>query len=243
MQTIRRSKRVTIGDFPVVAVERLSLSDYPGKLCANLITPGCNFRCPYCLKGNIILDFLTMNKMTEDQVIEFLHPRIGFLDGVCITGGEPTIHNELPAFLVRLKSIGALVKLDTNGSHPGRLKHYIERQLVDYVALDIKVPLNRYQKTVNYKITPEVIMNSVKLIRRSNVDYEFRTTMVPGILDEGDVLEIARMLSGSKRYVLQGFKQGETLSLECRDVEPFSESEMLQFQSLVAPYFGEVKLK
>ena len=243
MQTIRRSKRVIIGDFPVVAIERLSLSDYPGKLCANLIAPGCNFRCPYCLNENLILDFLTMNKTTEDQVIEFLHPRIGFLDGVCITGGEPTIHNELPAFLTRLKSIGAMVKLDTNGSYPRRLEYYLDKRLVDYIALDIKVPLNRYQKTVNYHITPEVIIDSIKLIRRSHVDYEFRTTVVPGILDGGDILEIAKTLSGSKRYVLQGFRPGATLSMEYRGIEPYSEAEMLQFRDMVAPFFGEVKLR
>ena len=243
MQTIRRSKRAIIGDFPVVAIERLSLSDYPGKLCANLITPGCNFRCPYCLKENLILDFLTMDKITEDQVIEFLHPRIGFLDGVCITGGEPTIHNELSAFLTRLKSIGAMVKLDTNGSYPRRLEYYLDKRLVDYIALDIKVPLNRYQKTVKYHITPEVVLDSIKLIRRSHLDYEFKTTVVPGILDGGDILEIAKTLSGSKRYVLQGFRPGATLSMEYRGIEPYSEAEMLQFRDMVAPFFGEVKLR
>ena len=161
----------------------MSLSDYPGKLCANLIVPGCNFRCPYCSESELIFDFIPMPKVTEDEVIAFLHPRLGFLDGVCLTGGESTIHRELPAFLERLKSIGCFVKLDTNGSHPRRLGHVIGRRLVDYVAMDVKVPLKRYIKAVGYRITAEELLDSIQLIRRSGADYEFRTTVVPGIVD------------------------------------------------------------
>lgn len=229
--------------FPVVGINKLSLSDYPGKLCANLIVPGCNFRCPYCSEKQLILDFLPMRKITEDEVIALLHPRIGFLDGVCLTGGEPTIHRELPSFLARLKSIGSLVKLDTNGSHPKRLGHVIGRKLVDYVAMDIKVPLKRYQETVQYRITPEMLLDSIQLIRRSGVDYEFRTTVVPGIVDGDDLEEIAMILTGSKRYVLQSFKPGSTLSEHYVDLEPYSIQEMRQFKDRVAPYFVQVKLR
>ena len=228
---------------PIVGIERLSLSDYPGKLCANLIVPGCNFRCPYCSESELIFDFIPMPKVTEDEVIAFLHPRLGFLDGVCLTGGEPTIHRELPSFLERLKSIGSLVKLDTNGSHTRRLGHVIGRKLVDYVAMDVKVPLKRYVEAVGYRITAEELLDSIQLIRRSGADYEFRTTVVPGIVDGRDLLEIAGTLAGSKRYVLQGFKPGSTLSKECSLVEPYSDMEMRQFLDLVSPYFAEVILR
>lgn len=228
---------------PIVGIERLSLSDYPGKLCANLIVPGCNFRCPYCSESELIFDFIPMPKVTEDEVIAFLHPRLGFLDGVCLTGGEPTIHRELPSFLERLKSIGSLVKLDTNGSHTRRLGHVIGRKLVDYVAMDVKVPLKRYVETVGYRITTEELLDSIQLIRRSGADYEFRTTAVPGIVDGRDLLEIAGTLAGSKRYVLQRFKPGSTLSKECSFVEPYSDTEMRQFVDLVSPYFAEVILR
>jgi pyruvate formate lyase activating enzyme len=228
---------------PIVGIERLSLSDYPGKLCANLIVPGCNFRCPYCSESELIFDFIPMPKVTEDEVIAFLHPRLGFLDGVCLTGGEPTIHRELPSFLERLKSIGSLVKLDTNGSHTRRLGHVIGRKLVDYVAMDVKVPLKRYVEAVGYRITTEELLDSIQLIRRSGADYEFRTTVVPGIVDGRDLLEIAGTLAGSKRYVLQGFKPGSTLSKECSLVEPYSDTEMRQFVDLVSPYFAEVILR
>jgi pyruvate formate lyase activating enzyme len=230
-------------DFPVVGIEKLSLSDYPGKICANLIVPGCNFRCPYCSEGKLIFDFTTMPKISEDEVIAFLHPRLSFLDGVCLTGGEPTIHRELPAFLERLKSIGSLVKLDTNGSHPKRLGHVLGRKLVDYVAMDVKAPLRRYPETVGIRITPGELLDSTQLIRRSGIDYEFRTTVAPGIVDGDDLEEIAKMLTGSKRYVLQGFKPGETLSQDYRDVEPYSGVEMRQFVDRVAPYIAEVRLR
>ncbi len=228
---------------PIVGIERLSLSDYPGKLCAKLIVPGCNFRCPYCSESELIFDFIPMPKVTEDEVIAFLHPRLGFLDGVCLTGGEPTIHRELPSFLERLKSIGSLVKLDTNGSHTRRLGHVIGRKLVDYVAMDVKVPLKRYVEAVGYRITAEELLDSIQLIRRSGADYEFRTTVVPGIVDGRDLLEIVGTLAGSKRYVLQGFKPGSTLSKECSLVEPYSDTEMRQFVDLVSPYFAEVILR
>jgi len=184
-----------------------------------------------------------MKGITEDEVIALLHPRMGFLDGVCVTGGEPTIHRGLPAFLARLKSIGSLVKLDTNGSNPKMLGHVIGKKLVDYVAMDVKVPLDRYQQAVGYRITRDVILDSIRLIRRSKVDYEFRTTVVPGFVDGNDLEEIAKTLAGSKRYVLQSFRRGHTLSDECADLEPYSDIEMNGFRDRVAPYFGEALLR
>jgi pyruvate formate lyase activating enzyme len=226
-----------------VGLQRLSLIDYPGKLCATIFTAGCNFRCPYCYNEDIVLDYPAMPKMPEDKIIEFLHPRLGFLDGVCVTGGEPTIHRELPKFLGRLKSIGSLVKLDTNGSRPKALAYVMEKGLVNYIALDVKVPLGRYEKTVRYRVKPEGLKETIKLIRRSGVDHEFRTTVVPGLLDGDDLEEIAMTLAGSKRYVLQQFRPGKTLCPDFKDVKPYSEAEMRQFRDRVAPYFAETRLR
>jgi len=226
-----------------VGLQRLSLIDYPGKLCATIFTPGCNFRCPYCYNEDIILNYPEMPKMPEDKIIEFLHPRLGFLDGVCVTGGEPTIHRELPKFLGRLKSIGSLVKLDTNGSRPKALAYVMEKGLVNYIALDVKVPLGRYEETVRYRVKPEGLKETIKLIRRSGIDHEFRTTVVPGLLDGDDLEEIAVTLAGSKRYVLQQFRPGKTLCPDFKDVKPYSEAEMRQFRDRVAPYFAETGLR
>ena len=226
-----------------MGLQRLSLIDYPGKLCATIFTAGCNFRCPYCYNEDIVLDYPAMPKMPEDEIIEFLHPRLGFLDGVCVTGGEPTIHRELPKFLGRLKSIGSLVKLDTNGSRPKALAYVMEKGLVNYIALDVKVPLGRYEETVRYRVKPEGLKETIKLIRRSGVDHEFRTTVVPGLLDGDDLEEIAMTLAGSKRYVLQQFRPGKTLCPDFKDVKPYSEAEMRQFRDRVAPYFAETGLR
>ena len=226
-----------------MGLQRLSLIDYPGKLCATIFTAGCNFRCPYCYNENIVLDYPAMPKIPEDKIIEFLHPRLGFLDGVCVTGGEPTIHRELPKFLGRLKSIGSLVKLDTNGSRPKALAYVMEKGLVNYIALDVKVPLGRYEETVRYRVKPEGLKETIKLIRRSGVDHEFRTTVVPGLLDGDDLEEIAMTLAGSKRYVLQQFRPGKTLCPDFKDVKPYSEAEMRQFRDRVAPYFAETRLR
>jgi pyruvate formate lyase activating enzyme len=226
-----------------VGLQRLSLIDYPGKLCATIFTAGCNFRCPYCYNEDIVVDYPAMPKMPEDKIIEFLHPRLGFLDGVCVTGGEPTIHRELPKFLGRLKSIGSLVKLDTNGSRPKALAYVMEKGLVNYIALDVKVPLSRYEETVRYRVKPEALMETIKLIRRSGVDHEFRTTVVPSLLDGDDLEEIAMTLAGSKRYVLQQFRPGKTLCPDFKDVKPYSEAEMKQFRDRVAPYFAETGLR
>ena len=226
-----------------MGLQRLSLIDYPGKLCATIFTAGCNFRCPYCYNEDIVLDYPAMPKVPEDKIIEFLHPRLGFLDGVCVTGGEPTIHRELPKFLGRLKSIGSLVKLDTNGSRPKALAYVMEKGLVNYIALDVKVPLDRYEETVRYRVKPEGLKETIKLIRRSGVDHEFRTTVVPGLLDGDDLEEIAMTLAGSKRYVLQQFRPGKTLCPDFKDVKPYSEAEMRQFRDRVAPYFAETRLR
>ena len=226
-----------------MGLQRLSLIDYPGKLCATIFTAGCNFRCPYCYNEDIILNYPEMPKISEDKIIEFLHPRLGFLDGVCVTGGEPTIHRELPKFLGRLKSIGSLVKLDTNGSRPKALAYVMEKGLVNYIALDVKVPLGRYEETVRYRVKPEGLKETIKLIRRSGIDHEFRTTVVPGLLDGDDLEEIARTLAGSKRYVLQQFRPGKTLCPDFKDVKPYSEAEMRQFRDRVAPYFAETGLR
>lgn len=230
------------GNLPIVGLDKLSLVDYPDKLCATVTVGGCNFRCPYCDQGDIVFDYLPMPKLTEDKVIEILHPRIGFLDGVCVTGGEPLIHREMLNFLGRLKSIGAKVKMETNGSHPRRLRIMLLRRYIDYVAMDVKVQPKRYPELVQYKVMPEEIEDSIQLIRRSKADYEFRTTMVPGIVTEKDMLEIVHMLAGSKRYALRQFKPGKTISKECDKIQPYSDNEMKTFRDLAAPYFAETRL-
>lgn len=183
-----------------------------------------------------------MDKIPEEEVIDTLYPRIGFLEGVCITGGEPTLHKFLPNFCGRLRSIGVKIKVETNGSRPKNLKRIIERHLVDYISLDIKAPLKRYREITRYKIRPETIERSIKLIRQSNLDQDFHVTVVPGIHGEEDLLEIAQDLAGSKRLVLERYEPDEALCPPFSDIDPYSEDEMKVFRDIMAPYFGETIL-
>lgn len=184
-----------------------------------------------------------MEVIPEPEVLEFLHERRGFLDGLCVGGGEPTLHRGLLQFLYKVKSLGLLTKLDTNGSRPRFLRKLMEEGAVDYVAMDVKAPLRRYADVVRFKVDVEAVKQSMRLLRRGGVDHEFRTTVVPGLLDGGDIEEIAQTLIGSKRYVIQQFKPGRTLCPEFADVKPYSASELEGFLERVAPYFGECTIR
>ncbi|MEM4726878.1 MAG: anaerobic ribonucleoside-triphosphate reductase activating protein [Candidatus Bathyarchaeia archaeon] len=228
---------------PIIGLQRLSLVDYPGRLCTTIFTAGCNFRCPYCFNVEIVLEPNKLENIPEEEVLNLLKERRGFIDGVCIGGGEPTIHGALPTFIRRVKLLGLEVKLDTNGSRPRMLRRLMEDELLDYVAMDVKAPLNRYQEVVGAKLDAEAVKESIRILRRGRVDHEFRTTVVPGILAEEDILEIARTLAGSKRYVIQQFRPGKTLSPKLRGVEPYPEDLLMELRDKVAPYFSECKLR
>jgi pyruvate formate lyase activating enzyme len=228
---------------PIVGLQRLSLKDYPGKLCAKAIVPGCNFRCPYCDKADIVLNHQGMELIPEGEVLRHLYRVRGYLDGLCLGGGEPTLHNGLLSFVYRVKSLGCLVKLDTNGSRPKRIRKLMEERVVDYVAMDVKAPLERYQEVVRFKVDVDAVRQSIRLLRRGSIDYEFRTTVVPGLIDGDDLEEIAKFLIGSKRFVIQQFKPGRTLCPEFGDVKPYSEGEIREFRDRVAPYFHQCTLR
>ena len=242
MQNARRRRGRPRLRLPIVRFQRLSLRDYPGKLCAKAIVPGCNFRCPYCDKTDIVLNHQRMETIPEAEVLNHLYRARRFLNGLCLGGGEPTLHNGLLPFVYRVKALGYLVKLDTNGSRPKRIRKLMEERVVDYVAMDVKAPLDRYREVVMAKVDVDAVRQSIRLLRRGNVDYEFRTTAVPGLVDAEDLEEIAKTLVGSKRFVIQQFKPDRTLCPEFEEVEPYSERELRQLQGRIAPYFAECKL-
>jgi len=228
---------------PIKGIQKLSLIDYPGKLCATIFLGGCNFRCPFCYNSMLVLEPEALPTIPEREVLKLLMERRGFLDGICVGGGEPTIHRELPQFLYKVKSLGLLVKLDTNGSRPWMLEDLLKRSLVDYVAMDIKVPLRRYKEVVGREIPLSAIYQSIRLLRRGRVDYEFRTTVVPGIVSESDLIEIADFLKGSKRYVIQQFRPVNTINPSLMEVKPYSKEELQRFREQIFHYFGECKAR
>lgn len=196
----------------IAGFQKLTLIDYPGKLAATVFTFGCNFRCPFCHNPELIKNFSAAGAQDmEKEFFKFLKKRKGKLQGVCITGGEPIIQPDLIDFIKKIKKLGFLVKLDTNGARPDVLKKILDLKLIDFVAMDIKNQLKKYSQTSGTKIDQDRIKLSINLIKKSGLPYEFRTTVVPGIHEEKDFDEIAQWLSGAESYFLQEYREGKIL--------------------------------
>ena len=199
----------------IAYVEWLSLIDFPGKVATVIWTVGCNLRCPFCYNGELVLPerAAALSPIDPERILSELASRRGFLDGLAVTGGEPTLQPNLGDFLAEVKSLGLAVKLDTNGTNPDVLAELLERGLVDYVALDVKAPFPRYPEFtgVDRDVTGAV-QESIALLRERAPDYELRTTAAPG-LAETDIEAIAQAVRGARRYVLQPFfvPQGKEL--------------------------------
>lgn len=189
--------------------QRMTLIDYPGRIAATVFTVGCSFRCPFCHNPELVLVTHNSQLVTnqEKDFFKFLKTRKGKLEGVCITGGEPTIQPDIIKFIKKIKKLDYAVKLDTNGTRPDILKKIIDEKLVDYIAMDIKNQPRRYDETTGTKGDIERIKLSVNLIMYSRIPYEFRTTVVPGIHVENDLLEIAKWIKGSRAYWLQTYRE------------------------------------
>jgi anaerobic ribonucleoside-triphosphate reductase activating protein len=184
-------------------LQKFSLVDYPGKTCAILFTRGCNYRCPYCHNPELVWPEHYAPEIPLEGVLDFLRQRRGLLEAVTITGGEPTLHVDLPAVARAIKELGFALKLDSNGSRPDMLRELIGAGLVDYVAMDVKAPLGKYACVSGADISVELIRESVALLLGGRVDYEFRTTVDRALLNEQDLLEIGEMIRGAEKYYLQ----------------------------------------
>ena len=211
------------------AIQKFSMIDYPGKLAAVIFTQGCNFRCPYCHNPELVKKELFTKSLTEEEIFNFLKLRVNKLEAVCITGGEPTLHPDLPHFIEQIKELGFLVKLDTNGTNPAMIKLLIHRNLVDYFAMDIKAPLAGYKKVLRTEIDIEAIKKSIELITNSNQDYEFRTTLISTLHSEEDVRKIIKSLGKAKKYYLQKFVPTKTLDESFLSETTFSDEKLMQF--------------
>ncbi len=241
-------------------LQKLSLIDYPGKLACVVFLIGCNFRCPYCYNSNLVLPekIKKQARIPEKEFFDFLKKREKILEGVVLGGGEPTTHNDLSDFIKKIKKLGYLVKLDTNGSNPEMLKKLISKKLIDYAAMDVKqnqksktknqndnvkFKKNKYEKAVGVKVNLKNIQKSVKIIKDSKIDYEFRTTIVPGIHAKEDIIQIAKEISPAKRYFLQNFKPKTTLDPKFEKIKPYSEECLLEIQKAVAPFFEVCQIR
>jgi pyruvate formate lyase activating enzyme len=192
-------------------LQKVSLIDYPGKICAIIFSQGCNFRCPYCHNPELVDPDIYGECLSEEGVFSFLKKRRGKLDAVSITGGEPTIQHDLAAFVKNIRTLGYLVKIDTNGSNPEVINNLIKKKLVDYIAMDVKGPMQKYRTLTRSQVVEKKIQQSITTIMTSGIPYEFRTTIVKSQLNLDDLLAIGKLIKNARLYVLQQFVASKTL--------------------------------
>jgi pyruvate formate lyase activating enzyme len=207
-------------------LQKVSLIDYPEAICAVVFLQGCNFKCSYCHNPQLVEPKLFDPCLEEKKVLEFLAARIGKLDSVTVTGGEPTIQKDLMRFIKLVKKMGFAIKLDSNGTQPKVIKELIDAKLLDFIALDIKAPLEKYKSIVKVPVDTQSIEESIKLILKSKIPHEFRTTVVKSQLMEKDILKIAKLISGTKRYALQKFVPTKTLDKKFLKEKTYRDDEL-----------------
>lgn len=218
-------------------IQKFSTVDYPGYTVASIFTIGCNMRCGYCHNPELVLPEQYAGAIPEEEIFEFLERRRGLLDGVAISGGEPTMQEDLPDFIRRCKKMGFLVKLDTNGTNPGVLRELLQENLVDFVAMDIKGPLEKYSQIAARPIDIDAIRESIDLIR--TIPHEFRTTIVRGQLVPEDFESIGQLVHGADRFALQYFVPGTTVSPQFNKRESFTKQEMDQARDIMSRHVQE----
>lgn len=224
-------------------LQKMSLLDYPEKICAIVFTVGCNFRCPFCHNSALIAADTAEPLIAEDEFFSFLSRRVGRLDGVCVTGGEPLLQPDLADFLRRIKRLGFTVKLDTNGSFPERLEALLSESLLDYVAMDVKNAPEKYAKTVGItEISLNNIEISAKLLLDGDIPYEFRTTLVKEFHTPEDIRRIGRLLRGGKKYCLQNFSDSGRLTTNV-PLNSFSEDEIMEMKRIADEFFQAVEIR
>lgn len=227
----------------IAGFQKLTLLDYPGRTACTVFTGGCNLRCPFCHNAGLVLPQSERPGVPEEEILSYFKKRRNILDGVVITGGEPLLHRELPAFLEKVKACGLAVKLDTNGSFPERLEALVRSGLVDYVAMDIKNSAALYERTAGVPgLDIASIMRSKELLMEGRVDFEFRTTLVRGLHTEESVTDLARLIAGNEKFFLQQFKNSGNL-LHAKGLSAFGEEEMQKFAALCRPYVPAVQVR
>lgn len=217
--------------------DKVTLLNYPGNVAATVFTKGCNFKCSFCHNSSLINNN-DYDLIDEEDVFKYLEKRCNILDGVCISGGEPLVQKDIKRFIEKIRSLNLKVKLDTNGSNYILLKELIDDNLLDYVAMDIKGVFNKYSDIINTNTNLDNIKKSIKLIENSNIDYEFRTTLVHEFHNIDDILEICSMLDKKSTYYLQNFVNSE--GVLNKTLHPFSNEELLKMKKEIDKYYKNV---
>lgn len=223
----------------IAGVQKVTLLDYPGKVACEIFTQGCNFECPFCQNSSLI-PITNTGEFSEEEIFEYLNLRKNILDGVVITGGEPTVQKDLKGFIKKIKNLGLLVKLDTNGGNPKVLQELIDEDLVDYVAMDIKNIFNKYNITAGKKINLDNIKKSIEILKASKIDYEFRTTIIKEMHSLDDIVSICKLV-GNAKYYLQNFEDSENVI--DHSLHGFSREELLFIDKYLKDVFPNVEIR
>jgi len=227
----------------IKGLEKFSPKDFPGYISSTVFLGGCNFRCPFCHNSDLVLRPEILPTFPLDYFLSFLDSRKGWLEGICISGGEPLLQDDLETLLILIKDRNLLVKIDTNGSFPSRLENLIQKKLVDHIAMDVKAPLKRYQEVTRATVNEEDIVRSVDIIKNSGLGYVFRTTLVPGLVGPEDIKQICQMLKGAKIFQLQQFVPLNTLDSHYLQKKPYRREEVQGLARIAEPYFSEVRIE
>lgn len=227
----------------IKGLEKFAPRDFPGHISSTVFLGGCNFRCPFCHNSDLVLRPEILPTFPLDYFLSFLDSRKGWLEGICISGGEPLLHDDLETLLILIKDRNLLVKIDTNGSFPSRLEDLIQKKLVDHIAMDVKAPLARYQEVTRAAVNEEDIVRSVDIIKNSGLGYVFRTTLVPGLVGPEDIKKICQMLDGANIFQLQQFVPLNTLDSHYLQKKPYRQEEIQGLARIAEPYFSEVRIQ
>lgn len=222
--------------------QKLTLLDYPGHIAATIFLAGCNMRCPFCHNASLVTKVVSENAIPQETVLSALYSRKHILEGVCITGGEPTLYSELPALIEEIKSMGLKVKLDTNGTNPSMLKHLAKESLIDYAAMDIKNSKEKYALTTGIPaFALDKINESVDFLLTSSIAYEFRTTLVKEFHTIEDIVSIGKWINGATAYYLQSYKDSSDMIQT--GLNPHTTDTLIEFSNLLKPYITNVFLR
>jgi pyruvate formate lyase activating enzyme len=227
----------------IKGLEKFAPKDFPGFIASTVFLAGCNFRCPYCHNPDLVVRPESLADIPRDFFLAYLDARRGWLEGICVSGGEPLLADGLEELLAVIKERGLLVKLDTNGSTPGRLEALIRAKLVDKLALDMKASFKRYPEVTRSEVPTAEIERSLEIIRETRTETVFRTTVVPGLVGPEDIREISRRLSGAAVFQIQSFSPFNTLDPETSKIKPFSRDDILAMAKIAQPHFDEVRVE
>jgi len=224
-------------------LQKVSLIDYPGKISGIIFTQGCNFRCPYCHNPELVDPKLYGPCLNEEDILQFLMTRLGKLDAVTITGGEPTLQDDLIPFIQKIRKMGFAIKLDSNGSRPDVMAHLIREKLLEFIALDVKAPAEKYESVINAPVDIDLIRESIQLVLKAKIRYEIRTTVVTSLLSQKDILAIGREITGAKQYALQKFHPVRTLNSRYLREKTYSDEVFFKLKQKIATGVSSVIIR